>query len=502
MSSLDSTHPSEIFKNTKWRIGRRVWQWCSTKTALLLFLLPTATALIASYMVPQAPAHLYTDALRYQDWLSARQIEFKNWTPLLGAIGAFRIRETLWFRALLALLVFILLISLGEQIRLLLEPELVHKPSVFHTSTDTISLTTSFPSLQTTRLVRQMLGPRTLQVEEDGTFYLYADRRAWARASAAVIYLGLLLLAGGMAIQTRGGWRQPEIQVLPYKDVAIGPSEALHIRLVDIQTGIQDGAEQSATIANLQIAGQTILPIQLGVPARHRGYRYLWVSRGGPSVQLSAYRVSDNERALNLYDYAVRPIEAGSLQFSFASGQDPNRQFILSEDKVVGWLRWDDTGDAAGENTPKFHLWLFGENGQELGAETFEAGQDPTILHARIGDIDFRLKIARFIVLDIAHQPAEWVLWVGGALLGLGILGQAIPHTQIWALVLAANEHTVVKVRVQHMGLLKRRGNEQKRVAARLRDALDPTSFDHVAAQQQVRALSPEQGHITHRNDQ
>jgi hypothetical protein len=501
MSTLNNTQTSEATWATRWHIGQRVWQWCSTKTALLLFLLPVAMALIASYLLPQAPSHIYTDSFRYQEWLSERQVEFKNWTPLLTTIGAFHIRETLWFPVLLALLGFVLLVSLGEQIRLLFLVETEPKPPTFYDSTDAVSLTSNLSREQTIPLVQRLLRQHTVHREEQGTTYLYGGRHTWARAGAAVIYLGLLLLVGGLAIQARSGWRQQEIRVLPYENVGLGPNGALQVRLIDVQPVAQDDAEPSAPTATLQIAGETILPIQLGVPARHRGYRYLWVSKGGPSVQLSAYRVSDPTRSLTLYDYAIRPSQSDSLQFSFASGQDPDRQFILSEDQVVGWLRWQDTETPEDVNGPRFQLWLFGEDGQELGVETFQPKGDAATLHAVIGDVDYRLEVARYIVLDIAHQPGQWLLWLGGALLALGALGLLVPRKRIWTRIAAENDRLLVQVREQTKGVLRLRGNKRSNITARLRDALGSDSFENAFAQEQAPG-PPEQELNTHRNNQ
>jgi hypothetical protein len=452
-----------------------VWQWCSTREVLLSFLIPVALASLASYLLPQAPAYLHTDQLRYQEWLSARQIEFKTWTPLLTAIGAFHIRETLWFRVLLTLLAFVLLIALGDQARLLLRPATVRRHPSFYDSADAVSLASNLPYEQAVHQVRQVLQHAHVRTEEPSSTYLCTDRRAWARAGSAVIYLGLLVLAGGLAIQARGGWRQTGIRVLPYKDVVLGQDSGLQLRLLDIQPAPRNGDSQPAPIANLQIAGQTVLPIHLGVPTRYRGYRFLWVSKGGPSVRLRAHRVSDTERPLTLYDYTVRPQPAQSLQFSFASGQDADRQFILSEDKIVGWLQWDEKG-SADEDNPTFYLWLFGVDGQELGVETFaqaESDGGPAALQATIGDTAYRLEVARYIVLDIARQPGQWVLWLGGTLLALGVIGRLVPRTSIWAHVSAENDRVVVRVRQQTQGQLKLRGARHNGPIAQLRHTLD-----------------------------
>lgn len=484
-------------------MGQQVWQWCSTTSALIWFLAPVVAALIASVLLPQAPIGLHADEFRYQEWLSARQVEFKNWTPLLTAIGAFQIRETLWFRVLLSLLAFVLLVSLGEQIRLLLAPVIVQKPSLFYDSSEAVSITSDLPYEQTVHRIRQFLGRHTLHVQEPNTTYLYAGRRAWARAGTAIIYLGLLVLVCGIAIQARWGWRQPEIRVLPYQHLTPVPGGALQLRLLDVQPGFQNSETESALVAHLQIADETVLPIRLGVPARHRGYRYLWVSKGGPSVQLSAYRVSDPQRPLDLYDYAVRSAKAPSLQFSFATGQDTDRPFILSEAQVVGWLRWQDEEKSAGSASPKFQLWLFGEDGQQLGIETFveiDAEPGTSTQQAIIGDVDYHLQVARYIVLDIAYQPGLWMLWLGGALLVLGTIGAPVPQAKVWARISAQDERTEIRWRDQREHFFTLRGKRQEHRLAQLQDVLETAhSRERSVTQQQVQKLPSEQDFNAHR---
>ena len=105
-------------------------------------------------------------------------------------------------------------------------------------------------------------------------------------------------------------------------------------------------------------------------------------------------------------------------------------------------------------------------------------------------------------VLEVAHQPAQRVLWLGGALVVLGVLGLLVPRAKVWARVSAENDHTVIKVREQTKGLLQLRGTERRSTTARLRDALGSSSPEKAAAQQQAHDLLPEQNHTTHRNNQ
>jgi hypothetical protein len=487
-------------------IGRKVWQWCSTREALLLVLIPVAAALVASYLLPQVPAYVRADKFRYQSWLSERQVQFKTWTPLLTAIGAFYVRETLWFRVFLALLAFVLLVMLGEQLHTWFGPQAVRQPSSFYDEAEAEALSSSLPYEQAVRQIQQYLQRSVVQAGEQNNTYLYTSRHAWARASTALSILGLLLLVIGLSIQARWGWQQPDIEVLPYKNVAVESESALKLRLLDPQPYSPGTATQAAPTANLQIDDQTVLPIQLGVPVRHRGYRYLWVSKGGPSVQLSAHRTSDPEQPLDLRYYEMQPQKEKALQFTFAYGQESDHQFILSEDKVVGWLRWDQEPSLANEGSLGFYLWMFGEDGQDLGQVSFEpqaSEQDMTTLQATFGDVGYRLQVAQYIVLDIAHQPGRWVRWLGGALLALGACGLLVPQRQIWIQASAVGDGTRIKIREKRQGLIQSRNNAPGAWVAQLRASLGTlVSLEHDPSREQGHSLSSNHNHTTHKGHQ
>jgi hypothetical protein len=410
-----------------------------------------------------------------------------------------------WFRVILVLPLFVLLVSLGEQVRLLIAPQEVQRPSSYYDSTDTHAVVSTLSFEQTIAQAQHILGPRTTLVKEENTAHLCAGRRTWARAGTALLFLGLLVLVGGLAVESRAGWKQSEIRVLPYEDVSLGPDGSLQLRLLDIQAA-DDGSEaQLGSTANLQVASQTVLPVQLGVPVRHRTYRYLWVSKGGPSVRLRASRVSDPERPLTLYEYAVRPQPAQSLQFSFALGQDSDHQFIVSEDKTVGWLHWEENDESAGTDSPDFQLWLFDVDGQELGVESFrqiEGGGDTDRLRAVIGDTSYDLQVSRYIVLDIAHQPGRWLFWLGGALLALGGAGLAIPRATIWAQISAGGDQVVLKAREETAGLSGLLGKRARTTVTRLRSVLtDSEPNEQTDTRQRSHDRQSLQNPTTHRKN-
>jgi hypothetical protein len=451
-----------------WRIGQRVWQWCCRKESLLLVLVPVAVALVLSYLLPQISAHLRADPASYQEWLSARQIEYKTWTPFLKASGAFHIQDTPWFRILLALLAFVTLISLGNQIGLLLRSAAVRRPDAFYDvasaadSADAAALHLLPPPLehalpQVLRFIENRAkvdASRIRQETNDGKTYIYASRNAWIDARWAAVLLGLLLIVVGVAGNGRWGWRQPAIQILPGKDAVVGPGDDLAIHLLNTESS-PSGNDR----ARLEVEGKYQALVKVGAPAFHRGYRYRWDGRGGPSVQLQAFRVTDLNTPLALYNYTVRPEPEEMLLFAFPPAeptQESEWHFIVPDYKVVGLLRWSQEPGADESGEPGFDLWIFDEDGTERGKPSFKeqaSTGSQAVFQATLEEIIYELVADQYIVLDVAYQPGYWALLAGGALVAVGALGYLISRLQIWARVSPLTTQVEVRMRERRRGI-------------------------------------------------
>ena len=318
-------------------IDRWIWQRCSAPGTLLLLLIPILLALAASYLLPQIPAHLRSDPIGYQERLSTLQVQFKNWTPFLEAIGAFHIQDTLWFRLLLASLGFILLVSLGNEVGDLLTPQPIRQAPDSYRSADAVALYETLPHDQDVESGQETLDGDLGHVRDetlDAHAYRHGERAAWMHAGAAVVYLGLLFLVAGLAANGRWGWQQTNVRVPPNQPAAFGPQGDHSIQLVSVKT------DPTETI-DIQINGSRTLDIRWGTRGHRGSYRYEWVSKGGPFVQVYA-QGPDGEK-LTLYNYESRPEPVKTLLFSFspqAPQQEADRLFIVADTKVVGRLVW------------------------------------------------------------------------------------------------------------------------------------------------------------------
>ena len=469
--SIQSNNPAS---KASWQVDRWVWQWCSSKVALLVCLIPVAVALVASYLLPQIPAYLPPSSASYQEWLSTIQVEFKNWTPYLEAIGAFQIQDAFWFRILMAALAFVLLVSLGAQVSSLLRSPSIRQPSEFYTAPDATSFHSASPREQVIEQVGQALNTLTRRHdrEDDGdTTHMHGKQRMWAAAGTAVAYLGLLVALGGLAANGKWGWQQTGVQVSPNEPISVGPQGSHKVRLLDVR--------HVPARADLQIGQDQHLSLKQGASARAGEFRYQWTGKGGLWVQVRALR--NTGESLTLYEYAVRPRPVETLYFFFPSaapGEEAARLFIVSQDEVVGQLRWLNGDNVTDASDPHLHLWILSEDGrtlvgeQEIGGDSGLAADIGTI-EVSIGDVTYVLGVSPYIILDVAYQPGLWALGIGGILFIAGLLVNLIPHREIWALLAPDRAGTAIAVREQRWGLLRGRHKDTREALAQLRARLE-----------------------------
>ena len=454
-------------REPRWQIDRWLWHWCSAKETLVGFLILIALALAMSYVLPQIPAQVRVDPISYQERLAAIQVTFRDWTPMLESIGGFYIHDTFWFRTLLAVLAFVILVSTGKQIGVLFQPLQVEQPDTFYDTPDATVVTTASPHAQVTEVVRQIMATLfgRIQQETDGErVYLYGSHNAWVSASTAVICLGLLFVVGGLAINGRWGWLQSDVQLLPDKPVFIGLDGSHKVEFVN--------AQAATTEVILQVGGRENVSMGSGGLARRRGYRYQLLDKGGPLVRITA-RGGSGEM-LTLYDYDVRPEPVHSLWFTFSSAtpkEEADRLFIVSEERIVGRLKWLDKSVGTSEEKPHFHLWVFREDGRTLVGEQEISTRENTIT-ATVGNITFAFNVSRFVVVEVAYQPGLWVLRIGGVLVIIGLLGSLLPRQQMWSAVLAQADSVTVKIRERSGGLSYGYRRQRDQVLTRLRDQI------------------------------
>jgi len=404
-----------------------------------VLLLLLAATLALSYIYPQVSAYVRSDPISYEEWLSTVQVHYRRWTPVLRALGLFHVRDTLWFRALLALLVLVLLVSLADCTdRLLTEQRIGHTESFYER--DSIGFSSGFSAGETAERIKgawMELGVTVRDRNGPGITYLCAQQRVWASTDTALTYLGALLLVVALAVNARWGWSQLGVQMYPNRPVYLGPQASHRIELVEASTGLGNAA--------IEIDGRGPLPIGGGRGSGSMAYSYELTDGGGPLVSVTAWRSSGDSLAVS--EYALRPERQSTLLLAFSAAPEDQtaRLFILPEEKVVVRLEWLNP-EETGTESPRFRQWVFEQGGQTLvGTSEIAASGSSTM--TEIGGVTYRWIVSSHAVLDVAYQPGRWILGAGAVLALSGLAMQFVPRRQAWAMVQKNGEGTAVHYR-------------------------------------------------------
>ncbi len=432
-------------------IERWLWRWSTAWETLAVLLGLLALALILGRVFPQVPSYMRSDLGSLGEWLSAVQVRFKGWTTFLDAAGAFHINDTLWFRAVLALSAFVLLISLGEQARSWHSDPL---PRRGETSFD-------LPSDDAVARVREAMQALVGHVHQEKTaeqIRLCAYRFPLTTLAPTAVYVGLLCLLCGLAVDARWGWEQADVQLLPGAGVSLGPTREHQLELVETQPPLLP-----PTVAIVRADGRQVY-VHAGRPAQLGAYRYRLQGAGGPFLRVGARR-KDGE-PLTLYNYAVRPEPTDELAFTFvpdAPPEEADRLFIVAPDNLVVRVRWSNP--TATDEPPHFHLWVF--SGQEPAgdAQVTPTEEEATVT---VGNVEYVFNVSRYVILDVVHWPGWWLLAGGCTLTTLGLLGAAL-HREAWAVVTVGKERATVRL-MDRPGIIGRQGQLVQALRARIEE--------------------------------
>ncbi|MBN1642285.1 MAG: cytochrome c biogenesis protein ResB [Anaerolineae bacterium] len=432
---------------------------------MLIVLLLLAVALALSYTFPQIPAHVRSDPVTYEEWLSAIQVQYRGWTPVLRAIGAFDVRNAAWFQILTALVAFVSLVSLAQQLGAWIEQAQAVQPPGFFQTADAVGLSTPAPAERVVDSVQQALarlGLRAHTCRAETATGIAAGKHRWADASAPLTYAGVLALAIALAMNGRWGWRRTDVQLRPGEQAPIGPAGTHRIALVEVHP--------QGLSAEIEIDGGRRLHVVREHSTRWWGYEVQLRAAGAPLVEVTARRAQ--AEPLQLSEYAVRPAALDALEMAFsdaASEPEGGRLFIVPADKVVVRLQWINPRETGSGAPVRFRQWVFDQGGQSLIGEA-EFEDEGGVVQTHIAGITYSWDIATYVVLDVAYQPGRWALGLGALLTAIGLLGRAVPRQRVWVRVAEDADGATVLIRQAVRGIARRKENALEKLVVTLQE--------------------------------
>lgn len=447
-----------------WQVDQWLWQWCLEKRTLRWLYILIASALTLSLIVPQFKARTYPQPVSYDLWLSTVPSRFQPYVPFLSATGLFHVTSTPWFQFLLALAALASVVVLGDQISVLVRPQ-VEQAEALVNAPDAVVITSLHSPERVLRLVRDaiaQLADSTIQQDEEQVTLFHGTHARWVQFLVPLTHLGLLLIVSALALNERWGWRQNDIQALPGTPVQVGPSPDHTLQLVAIEP---DRAQ-----ALIQVDSRSKVSVKQGTNLKASGFLYDLVDTNGLWAEL---RASDQDgRLLSLYPYVTRPEPAESLAFIFPpTAQETAHSFVLPSHTMIGQIERQNSPTGSPTRGSTLAVTILGQDGQTLVQQAYLGAQgDPISIQAN--EVAFILSISSYALLNVSYYPALWSMAAGIVLLLVGSLATWMPRQDVWASVSTRQPPVTVRIRNQTFGW-KQSGRRYESALASLRAQLE-----------------------------
>jgi cytochrome c biogenesis protein ResB len=430
-----------------------LWRFFSSTQLAALVLLVVALASALSTLFPQVPSQAARDSAVYAQWLASVQSRYGNWFDFLETISLFDVYGSWWFRSLLALLAFSLIISTAEQVASLwqtMRRARSKQGDDFFAATDASEQAAFSVDQSVEQLVERLKAVltrrlcRTLAKREERAVYLYADR-LWVEAATLLSHIGLIVILAGMVVTDRLGWQENTVALSPGQSYEIGHGldAVLRFEKLELDT-YPDGSPRNyrAYVQLIEGAAETERTIEVNRPFTYRGVSFYQISHG-MAVAVKASDQDGRPLPLQLFAEGAKTATVVSLPFQ---GHQSERHFAVPDKDIAFQLVFYQSLPERGYDGPVFLVQVY----QGSAIEPIYSSFVEKSSSLKVAGATYHLALDQYSVLRIVGNPATVVITLG---LLLAIVGHFLwlcslfwPPIQLWAAVSEKGDETTVEL--------------------------------------------------------
>ena len=401
----------------------------SMKFGVIVILALAALGLVGT-MVIQAPPGIASDAAAKADWLDEIRPKYGGWTGILDQLQVFTIFESVWFRALAALLTASLIACSAHRLpglwKSATRPHVTIGEAFFSHAPqhEFMAVRGSGEEIQTR--VTGVLRRHHYRVvsEDDGTVHLYADKFRWGPFGTVIGHLSLVVILAGALVGSAFGFRDTGFVVAEGSTVPVTSGDGLSVELVQFQDAYYTTTGAPADYASdliiyrdgAEVARQTI---RVNEPLRY-GDLSFYQSFYGPAA---AIRVADKTGA---------EVFADGVPLAWTENDSGRRvgSFVIPGADLTVWII-----GTAGTSDPKIapgqmRVEVYkGSDGTAVAGETIDQRTS-----AELAGYTFAFdREMQYTGLSVARDPGTPLIWLGSVLMIVGfVLVLMFPHRRIW----------------------------------------------------------------------
>jgi cytochrome c biogenesis protein len=414
------------------------------RTAVALMLGLGVLALIGT-VIAQAPAAVVADRRAYVGWATMMQATYGPWTAPLDALQLFTVFDSIWFRAILALLAVSLVACSARRARGLwasvVRPLATVPAGFFEHASQQASIDTRLDPDWAAGVARSALVARRLRVVVDaGTnaTTVYADRHRLAVVGSIALHLSLVVILLGAVLGATAGFRNARFTVPVGSRVDVGAGTGLSVLAVRFSDTYYLDGRPSDYASDLVIfrdgapvAEQTV---RVNEPLRYDGVSFYQSTFGAAA-------------AMSIVDRSGTVLFDGSVPLASTS-RDGRRSMGRLPLPGTG-LTINVSGAASGAVDP---LVKAGQLRVEVIDDSSAAPVASAVLaqgvETSLGDLSITfLREGRFTGLIVARDPGAPLVGLGAALLAIGVcVVVLLPNRRFWVLIEPSGSGSAVQI--------------------------------------------------------
>ncbi len=403
----------------------------SMRVALVaLFVLAVLT--LAGILLNQAPSSVTSNQAAYAEWLSSVRPDYGGWTGILNALGLFSVFSSIWFRGtVLFLSVSVLTCSVRRfpgLWRTATRPRMVMTDAFFERAPHTariVSEKDQGAALAALRTAFRKNGFR-VSTERDGEdIHVCADRFRWGPFGRIAAHVSFVVILLGAVATGTGGFRDESFAIPVGDRMAVGHGTGLAVEAKSFVDSYYPSGPPRAYESQLVLYKNGV-PVhtqedRVNHPMRYDGVTF-YQSYFGPAVVMRA-QTSSGQVIFN---------QGVALQYESQDEKESIGRFELPQQGLKVFVVSPRSGEIdPGIPAGSTQLEVYDiDNETPAGIQVLSQGKPATIAGVRFTFVRER----EFTGLIVAHDPGATIVWIGAALLVLGLFTTFyFPHRRVRA---------------------------------------------------------------------
>jgi cytochrome c biogenesis protein len=429
-----SSQPRAVQRNYwELKIAGRVWHFFTSVRLALVLIMAIAAAVFAGTMLDQAPPSIASDPAMYSQWLARAEGRYGEFpTRVLDFFDLFNVFHTLWFRALLGLLVVNIVICTLNRWRgiwrTVFPPRIRMNDSFFQHARFNARFLVDGQAPETAAIVKRGLKHARYRVSMDaepGAVALYADRNRFSRFGTFISHLSLVLLLAGTVVGGIWGQSDPEF-IVPEgitRDVGLGTDLSVRLEHFTDEYYVEGPPKDFRSELVILKDGVEVKrgTTRVNSPISYDGMKFHQSFFG--QTALMTVKAKDGT---SLYDGPV------PLAWQTREGNRPVGSFSLASENLEVWVIGPRSGDAdplvpAGEMRVEVYE---SSSGALRSATNLSQGTEKDVTGLAFTFI----REGRFTGLSVRSDPGVNIVWIAAALMIIGLVMLFyMPHRRLWA---------------------------------------------------------------------